>query len=356
MANTIAKCKQYVNNQVEHFGMFEREMRFNDLLVRPAEWKGDTMSYDVYSFGSNEMGNVSDGETSKATFVCTRVDRKLTQDRGDTLELDIRDKNEGQIADGLAGIYNAYQLKVEVPTVEKYTASKFADATNGVSKVANGTLSTSNILSKLNNLFKIVKNKRVRVAECILYISTSAKSLLDEAVLGKGIIKIGEWNGNADASTETYKGAKIVEIDDATMGDIDFALVHPYAFSVVDILGIVNVFDYVPNKPGKGQVDVRDYFDAWTEPNALEGMAVAFGKPNKLTLKENADHSTSVTGVQPGAKVYYKTSAGATSSDTELTAVGGIYTIPTPQADAHYYVVQYLDGVKSDEADISIDV
>lgn len=355
MANTIAKCKQYVNNQVEHLGMFERFMRFNDLMVRPTEWKGGTFSYDVYSFSDSNMGTFSNGVEQK-DFSCTRVDKTLSQDRGDSLTLDIRDKNEGQIADGLAGIYNFYQLKVEIPTVEKYVAKQMVAPENGLTKLANGDLTTANILTKLNGAFKALRNKRIDTNQCILYISTSAKSLLDEAVMGRGIIKIGEWNGNASANTEIYKGAKIVEVDDETMQGADFVLCHPYAFSVLDLLGLVNVFDYIPGKPGIGQVDVRDYFDAWVEPNATEGICVALGKPNKLTLTENEDHSTSVTGVQPGAKVYYKASAGATSSDTELSAVGGKFTIPAPQADAHYYVVQYIGTIKSDETDISIDV
>ena len=355
MANSIAKCKQYVNSQVEHLDMFERNMRLADLLVKPTEWKGATFSYDVYSFASYTMGTFSNGVSQK-DFTCTRVDKTLSQDRGDSLTLDIRDKNEGQIADGLAGMYNFYQIKVEIPTIEKYALAQMVSPNNGIVKLANGELSTSNIVSKLNAVFKQLKNKRVKVEECILYISTSAKSLLDEAVFGKGIIKIGEWNGNADANTEMYKGAKVVEIDDDTMQGADFVLVHPFAFSILDLLGLVNVFDYVPSKPGIGQIDVRDYFDAWVEPNATDGIGVVLGAPNKLTLTENDDHSVSVTGVQPGAKVYYKTSAGATSSDTELTAVSGVYTIATPLADTHYYVVQYIGSVKSAEADIAIDV
>lgn len=275
--NTIAKCKQYVNNQVEHLGMFERNMRFADLLRKPTEWKGNVFSYDKYSFASYSMGTVGDdGAVTTKAFTCQRVDKTLSQDRGDSLGLDVREKNEGQIAEGLAGLYNFYQIKVEVPTVEKYVAGVFASDT-AIPKLYNGTsaLTTSDILSKINALFVAIRNKRVNPKECILYISTTNKALLDEVAFGKGILTLGAWNGDATAEVEIYKGAKVVEIDDTTMGTVDFALVHPYAFSVIDILGIVNVLDVVPGKPGWAQVDVRDYFDAWAEPNATDGIVVA---------------------------------------------------------------------------------
>lgn len=275
--NTITKCKQYVNNQVEHLGMFERNMRFADLLRRPTEWKGNVFSYDKYSFSSYSMGSVGDdGAVTTKAFTCQRVDKTLSQDRGDSLGLDIRDKNEGQIAEGLAGLYNFYQMKVEIPTVEKYVAGKFASDT-AIPKLYNGTadLTTSTILPKLNALFVALRNKRINPKSCILYISTTAKAILDEVAFGKGILTLGAWNGDATAEVEIYKGAKVVEIDDETMGTVDFALVHPYAFSVIDILGIVNVLEVVPGKPGYAQVDVRDYFDAWAEPNATDGIVVA---------------------------------------------------------------------------------
>lgn len=279
MANTstIAKLTQYVNNQVEHLGMFERNMRFADLLVRPTEWKGNVFSYDVYSFASYSMGTVGDdGAVSKKGLTVTRTTKPLSQDRGDSLGLDVREKNEGQIAEGLAGVYNFYQMKVEVPTIEKYVAGVFASDT-AIPKVYNGTsaLTTSNILSKINALFIALRNKRINPKECILYISTTNKALLDEVAFGKGILTLGSWNGDASAEVEIYKGAKVVEIDDTTMGTVDFALVHPYAFSVIDILGIVDVYDKVPGQPGWAQIDVRDYFDAWVEPNATDGIVVA---------------------------------------------------------------------------------
>lgn len=355
MANSIEKCKQYVNNQVEHLGMFQRFFRLADFLVRPTEWKGGTFSYDVYSFANNEMGTFNNGVSQK-DFTCTRVEKTLSQDRGDSLSLDIRDKNEGQIADGLAGMYNFYQAKVEVPTLEKYSIGAIVSADNGVVKSATGTLTVSNIEEAVDELYAKLENKRIDPKQCILGISVSAKKLLDRANKKNAIYEYGSWNGSVDTNILMYNGAKIVVIDDTTMQGCAFFLAHPYSFSVLDLLGIVDVYEKVPGKPGIAQIDVRDYFDAWLEPNATDGMAVALTAPNALTLSANTDLSVSIKGVQPGAKVYYKTSAGATKSDTEVEAVGGVFTIAKPNATTTFYVVQYIDDVKSEEKSITITI
>ena len=45
MANTISYAKMYINNQQEHLGMFERNLLCADLLVRPVNITGKTISY-----------------------------------------------------------------------------------------------------------------------------------------------------------------------------------------------------------------------------------------------------------------------------------------------------------------------
>ena len=101
MANTITYAKQYINNQAEVLRMFDTYLLTADLIKELVEHKGKTVAYDRMSFASYAMGNYdrSSGLSNKPV-VFERVEKTLSQDRGDSLDLDIMDKVEAQIADG----------------------------------------------------------------------------------------------------------------------------------------------------------------------------------------------------------------------------------------------------------------
>lgn len=355
MANNIEKCKQYVNNQVEHLAMFKQNLLCADLLVKPEKITGKTISYDRYSFANYVMGsyNRDSGATQKDLTV-ERVDRELTQDRGDTLGLDTMDKQEGQIADGLAGAYNFYQVKVEVPTIDGYAFGSIAQP--GAQNFVTGSLTNANIVSKILNAEKILKNKRIKIGECLLYISVTANTLLSEAELAKAHLSEGFWNGVVDGQVSMFDKMKLIEVPDETLG-CAFIICHPMAASVIDVLGIVNVFDKVPGKPGKAQIDVRDYFDAWVEPSGEEGIVIGLEAPRKPKLPDDFTFTTAsgtikVTGVEKGAKVYYGTSSASVT--TELSAgVDGGYALPSVSTTTTYYVKVTANSVDSNVATVT---
>ena len=202
--NTITYCKAYVNNQVEHLNMFKQNLLCADLLVLNPEIKGKTASYDRYSFASYVMGNYdrSNG-TQKKGLIVERIDKLLTQDRGDTLELDIADKNEAQIADGLMGAYNFYQVKVEVPTIDGYTFGAIAGA-GKANTIATGALTKDNIVDAIVDGEAVLKNKRIKVRECLLYISVSANALLSKSAFKNAHVNMGAWNGQIDTEVMLF--------------------------------------------------------------------------------------------------------------------------------------------------------
>lgn len=348
MANTIEKAIQYVNNQQEVLRMFNTYLLSADLIKRLVEHKGKTIAYDSMSFASYVMGTFDRRNgVSMKDFVFERKTRELTQDRGDSLDLDIADQNEAQIAGGIARVYNFYQIKVAIPTIDAYAFDKLAAAGNNAS--AHGTLSSSNIVEALSGDFAKLKQFRVKTEECLLYMTASAKALLDIAAFGRGVLTVGVWkgNGNWDGDVQTtatlFKGAKIVEVPDAYLGGAAYVIVHPLAFDVIPVLDLVEFHERVPGKPGISQVDVREYFDAWTQPNGEDGILVGLEAPRAAVIVQGTNKA-SITGIEKGAKVYYTTNGNTpTASSTEYT--GGDISV---SANATLKVIQILDGQSSE--------
>lgn len=277
MANTITYAKQYINNQAEVMRMFNTDLLCRDLLRPLAKWEGKTVSYDKMSFANYQMGNYNrDTGCAKKDLTFERVDKVLTQDKGDTLALDIADKQEAQIADGIMGVFNFYNVKVVIPSIDKYAFAQLSAKNNGAKFNVHASLTKDNIVAALFSDFKDLKNKRVKTQECIVYIGSTSMALLEEATFGKGILTIGNWNGDLETTATMIKGAKIVEVpDDELPADVQWIICHPLAADVISVLNAAEYKDNIPGFVGKAQVDTRYYFDAWVEPTGGDGVVVS---------------------------------------------------------------------------------
>ena len=277
MANTITYAKQYINNQQEVLRMFNTTLLCRDLLKPLAAHNGKTVAYDQLSFASYSMGtyNRATGCPTK-DFTFARVEKTLSQDKGDSLALDVMDKEEAQIADGIIGVYNFYNVKVVVPTIDTYAFAQLSATGNGAKFNVHSSLTSSNIVSALFGDFKDLKNKRIKTNECIVYIGSTSMALLEEATFGKGILTIGNWNGDLETTAIMIKGAKIVEVpDDELPADVQWIIVHPLAADVIPVLSAAEFKDNIPGYVGRAQVDVRFYFDAWVQPTGGDGVVVS---------------------------------------------------------------------------------
>jgi hypothetical protein len=348
MANTIATAIEYINNQQEVMRMYNTYLLSADLIKNIIEHKGKTVSYDALSFSSYAMGDYDRASgLSDKDFIFERKTETLSQDKGDALKLDIADQNEAQIAGGIARVYNFYQVKVVIPTIDTYTFGKVC-ATGGNAK-AFGTLTSSNIVGSIFKLFAEAKKKRIKTEECLFYITASANALLDEAAFGRGVLTVGvwkgngNWNGDLQTTCTMVKGAKVVEVPDDYLGGVAFALVHPLAFDLIPVLDIVKFHDDIPGKPGMAQVDVREYFDAWKQPNGEDGVWLGLEAPRKLDFVKGTNKVTGFTNVEKGAKIYYTTNGSEpTTSSTQWTS-GDI----SVSANATIKAIQVLDGQSS---------
>lgn len=359
MANSIQKAIEYVNNQEEVLRMFDTYLLCVDLLKEPLQFNGKTISYDSMSFADYTMGSYDRRNgVAKKDFTFERKNRELTQDRGDSLDLDIADQNEAQIAGGIARVYNFYYIKVVVPTIDKYVFGKLAGVGNGAEVSAHNSLSSANILDALFGDFAKIRQHRIKTEECLVYMTASAKALVDIAAFGKGVLTVGQWRGagNWDGDIQTtstmIKGAKIVEVPDEYLNGASWVIVHPLAFDLYFVLGITDFFDRVPGHPGLAQVDVRNYFDAWVQPNGELGILVGLEKPRDLAFNPAAPASfdtslnVKLENIEEGAKVYYTLDGSTPSSaSTEYTSAG-IALSATKTIKA----IQIVNGVSSDVA------
>lgn len=358
MANSIQAAREYINNQEEVLRMFDTYLLAVDLLKMPLAFNGKTIEYDKLSFDDYTMGNYDRRNgVSKKDFTFIRESRILTQDRGDSLDLDIADQNEAQIAGGIARVYNFYYIKVVVPTIDKYVFGKLAGVGNGAQAVAHGTISAANILSALFGDFAKLRQHRVKTDECLIYMTASHKAMLDEAAFGKGVLTVGVWRGNGDWNGDVQttctmvKGAKIVEVPDDYLGGACWVIVHPLAFDLYFVLSISDYFDRVPGHPGLAQVDVRNYFDAWVQPNGELGILVGLEAPRNLGFIPEAPASfdtslvVKISGIEEGAAVYYTDDGSTpTSASTAYNAESGITLSATKTIKA----IQVLNGQSSE--------
>lgn len=357
MANSIEKAIEYINNQDEVLRMFDTYLLSIDLLKQPLSFDGKTIKYDSLSFSDYVMGSYDRRNgVSKKDFTFERKSRDLTQDRGDALDLDIADQNEAQIAGGIARVYNFYYIRVVVPSIDGYVFGKLAGVGNGVQVSAHGALSTSNILNALFGDFAKLRQNRIKTDECLIYMTASHKALLDEAAFGKGVLTVGVWRGNGDWNGDVQttctmvKGAKIVEVPDNYLNGAAWVICHPLAFDLYFVLAITEFYDRVPGHPGLAQVDVRNYFDAWVQPNGEMGMLIGVEKPRKLAFVPEApasfDSSLTVKleNIEEGASVYYTDNGDTpTSASTAYTSAG-----ITLSATKTIKAIQYVNGVASD--------
>lgn len=269
MANSITKATQYINNQQEVLRMFNTNLLCADLLKPLAEHKGNVVSYDQLSFSSYTMGDYDrDSGLTQKDFTFARQTKTLSQDKGDSLSLDVMDRDEAQIANGIVGVYNFYNVKVVVPTIDAYAFDAISGTSTTGTVTVHSSVSTSTIIGDILADFKTLKNKRIKTNECILYIGATCYALLEEATIGKGILTLGAWNGNLDAQVLTFKGAKVIEVpDDLLPSDVQWFIVHPLAVDVIPVLNGAEFKSNIPNYVGRAQVDVRYYYDAWILPN-----------------------------------------------------------------------------------------
>lgn len=360
MANTFSKyCIEYINSQEATLNMFNTYSLTQDLVKPLLSHRGKFVSYDHLTLPAGVSAFDRANGYAKKDISMDRVEKELTQDVGDALSIDAMDADEAQVEGKTIRLFNNYVIKNLIPSVDGYRFGAMAN--EEVLSRGHSSLSASTILSALLGDKAELGKKRVKFSECIIYISSSNGALLDEACIGKGWLTLGAWGGNLDAQAKMFQGAKLVEVPDDTLGEgVAWIIVHPLAVDAFVVNQDATFFETIPGYGSrKKEVDVGIYHDCFITPEGVNGIVVAYSQPSKVSLPESfsfdsASGTIEVKGVLRGAKVYYGTSTGITTSSTELSkdSSTGKYLLPSVSATTTYYVIQAVDGVASAEASV----
>lgn len=277
MGNTIAKAVKYLKTPEELLGVLYRDLYCKDLVNTNAYFTGaDTVKYQSLSFGSYVLGDFSatTGYTAK-DIVSEFKTLVLTQDKGDSIKIDRITEDEEVTALGIVKTVNRYIETVQQPAVNTYVFAKIAN-TAGVANTKE-TITNSNAVGEIRKAFSVLRNNNVKLENLILYIDPSVKSMLDEQTFGKGIVTIGNWNGNLEFQVQMINGAKIVEVPNSRLPNgVQFILVHKDACPVFIKYQESEFFDKIPNFGGRRmQADVGMYYDAFVYDELVKAVYVS---------------------------------------------------------------------------------
>lgn len=356
MANTFSVyCREYVNNQESLLAMFNTVSLTND-LVKPLEsHRGKFISYDQITFASNVMGsyNRATGYSAK-DITSTRVEKELTQDKGDSLSIDIMDQDEAQIEGGVVRLFNRYWLTIGIPSVDAYRFSVLNALSSNHS--AHASITATNIVGFLLADKAELAQKRIKWNECIVYIAVSEMSKLEEASMGKGYLALGSFNGDLSATVRLlFGGAKVVEVPDDMLGSgIAWTIVHPLAIDAFVVYQEAEFFDKIAGYgKRKAQVDVGVYHDCFVNPNGGDAVLSVYNAVPTPIIPASATWTGSskkyeVSGIPEDASVFYTDDGNApTSASTAYVPATGIVVTATKTIK----VIQYVNGVASAVAD-----
>lgn len=284
MSQTIAGAIAYIKKPAELEAVLRERLYCEDLIASNVEFiSAKTVRYQHISFADTALGSysLSTGYAQKE-ITSEWKEMALSQDKGDSLMIDRISEDEQVTAIGIVGYVKQYIRTVQQPAFDKYVFNKIATSA-GVSTLT-VALSNSNTLSTIKKALSTLVNNDIEKEQLILYVNPTAKGFLDEQSFGKGIINVGNWNGDMSTQATIIDGAKIVEVPDSRLpSGVNFILVHKDACPVVIRYGETEVFDKIPGHGGRRmQADVGLLYDAFVHENVAR--AVVIGKTPTFTL------------------------------------------------------------------------
>lgn len=270
MANSIASAKRYINNDAELERLFKSVSFTADLEKENKAVGAQTVMYRKVTFGDTVLGtfNRETGYVRK-NIEASWEEKRLTQDKGNSLVLD---KMDGEEAQGLeiVTVHNKFIREVVVPAVDKYRFSAIV-GTDGVTTTT-ADLDETSIEAAIDADLDALYNIGVR-DNVVLYISTSANRLLKKAAKKTGTLQLGTWGGSLTADVKVYGDtiqAKVIQVPDSILGNkVQYILLPTPAFAGMVKYQENAYFDQIPGFGGRrAQVDSGIYHDGWVEPGA----------------------------------------------------------------------------------------
>jgi hypothetical protein len=284
MSQSIAAAVKYIKKPEELQAVLEEELYCKDLIRRDALFlDAATVKYQHITFDSYALGDYSAATGYAAKGIVSEWKTlTLTQDKGNSLAIDRIKEDEQVTAIGIVNYVKQYIRKVQQPAVDKYVFNAIATKA-GVSTIKE-TLSNTTALGGIKKAMASLKNNGISRENMILYVSPTVKAFLDEQSFGKGILNVGNWNGDMSTQVQMIDGAKVVEVPNTRLpAGVQYILCHKDACPVFVHFEETEFFDKVPGHgTRKSQADIGFMYDAFVYDDAVK--AVVIGQVNTYTL------------------------------------------------------------------------
>lgn len=276
MANNIQTAVRYFNNDTELAKIYETNSYTADWVKPTVAIGAQTVKYRKETFGSTVLGdfNRETGYT-KIDINVTWEERKMTQDKGDSLVLD---RMDGEEAQGLNIVESGknYQRKIQIPSVDTYRFAAVV-GTEGIEEKT-GSLTKDNIEDELDAALDYLYNINARNG-VTLKISSTAYRLLAKKAKESGSLSLGAWDGNLSAQVELYGDivkAKVQVVPSDILGTgVNFIVAPTAAIAAMVKYQENEYFDKIPGFGGRrSQLDMGIYHDCWVEPGAEKAVYV----------------------------------------------------------------------------------
>ena len=298
--NTIEKAIRYLNEPEAIRNVLNHSLRTADLEVPNIAIGAQTVKYQHIEFGDYVLGNYDRQNGYDANDIrLSWKEMTLTQDKGNKLMIDKMDDEEA-MADSIVRLGNRFYDRVVHPSLDTYRLSKIAKI--GHSFVINQTLTADNILSNVLLGKARLEEMKIDTNALLLYITPEAKALLKEAALKKGYwVQGGVWNGNIDATVETFDGCKVVPAPSSYFGNsaVQAILLHKDAAPSMIKYREVEEFSKIPGHGGrKLETDIGVYHDAFVY-DELNRAVCLFLKDTTATKTVTYAGGDGATGTAP---------------------------------------------------------
>lgn len=320
MANTIAKATKYITEPAEIEKLFLGSSLTSDLEVPNKAVGAQTVKYQHIGFKDYDLGDFdrSTGYNQK-DMELTWKEKTLSQDKGDSLKIDIMDDEES-MANGIVAIHNKYVKRVQTPAVDKYRFGVIAAATG--TNVSNITLTSTNCMEKFFAAKAMIKNYRFDDSHLIFYVTSSLEAIYKTAAAAKGYFALGNWNGAIDTQVQMLDKAKIISVPDDYFGDsnIQGVLLAPEAVAAMRKYQETEYFDKIPGfGKRRAQVDEGIYHDCWVYDELSRGIVIFLKTTTSTKTVTYAKGDTSATGTAP--------TQAATAPGTDITLAANAFTL-----------------------------
>ena len=234
MANNIVLAEKYINDPNNFNVVFKRDSLTALLETERVNFlDAQTIKVPNRKFNTYELGDYSRADGTTAVELIETWDTyTLSQDKGETIYLDVMDDEE-TLGDGLISRANARNREVVVPSVDKYRFNKLQTVPTASvvgAKIITAVAATpTNAIELVDDAHTYLQENEVPIEGTILFVSPAFKKSMQRSPDITRTFGTREVNvGGITTQFDEYNGSLIVTVPTPRLGaNTEFILVNP---------------------------------------------------------------------------------------------------------------------------------